>query len=160
MRLSQIEISKIDPNPDNPRGIDIPTEDKELGALKDSIAAFGVMVPIVVTPKGNRFFLIDGERRYHAAKSVGLTKLPAYIIEKEDGRAFTPNEMLFRMCQIHHLREQWKAIQQCRALEHIYHAISTSPEIRSLPNERSRIKAAVELLAAERRTWRRFDGHS
>jgi ParB family chromosome partitioning protein len=74
MRLCQLEISKIQPNPDNPRGIDIQTEDEKLSYLKDSIRQFGVMVPIVVSQHGDNYLLIDGERRYWASLAVSWTK--------------------------------------------------------------------------------------
>jgi hypothetical protein len=70
MDLKHIPIESIVPNAENPRGIDIPTKDPKLGQLKDSISRFGVLVPIVVTPKGKGFLLVDGERRYHAAKAT------------------------------------------------------------------------------------------
>src|SRR5262245_2566710 len=113
MKLSQIDISKIDPNPDNPRGLNIQTEDEKLSYLKDSIRKSGVMVPIVVSRREGRYFLIDGERRYWASKKVGLNKIPAFIID-EDGK-LTADDVLFRMFQIHHNREQWGPIQDCRA---------------------------------------------
>ncbi len=106
------------------------------------------MVPIVVTPRGEKFFLIDGERRYHAAKAVGLKKLPAFIVTSESGDAVRGRDLLFRMFQIHHLREQWKPVQQCAALESLYGQIANSSKVSLFEDPRQQLKRTVELLAS------------
>lgn len=148
MRLRNIDINKIIPNEDNPRGIDIEHEDEKLSYLKDSIKRFGVMVPIVVTPRRDRFFLIDGERRYWAAKAVGLDRLPAYVLTAAGGKGLPTRDLLLRMFQIHHLREQWGPVQQCAALEDIYQDIVENPELLDLYDTRASLKKTVEELAA------------
>ncbi|MDO8631057.1 MAG: ParB N-terminal domain-containing protein [Phycisphaerales bacterium] len=148
-KLRPIEIDLIVPNPGNPRGIDIQSDDEKLSYLKDSIERFGVMVPIVVTPRGEKFLLIDGERRYYAAKAVGLEKLPAYIVTDESGDALHGKDLLFRMFQIHHLREQWGPVQQCAALESVYNKIAKSSKIAATDDPRQKLKRAVEQLASE-----------
>jgi ParB/RepB/Spo0J family partition protein len=144
MRLTQLDISKIVPNPDNPRGIDIQTEDEKLSYLKDSIKHFGVMVPIVVSQRGDSYQLIDGERRFWACRALGLKKLPAFVLDEEG--ALTDKDILFRMFQIHHNREQWGPVQQCHALEALYNTIARSQTIRSVKDERARLKAIAEEL--------------
>jgi ParB family transcriptional regulator, chromosome partitioning protein len=149
MDLKHIPIDQIIPNTENPRGIDIPTKDSKLGVLKDSISNFGVLVPIVVTPKGNSFLLIDGERRYHAARAAGEKKLPAYVIAAPNGNTLSDSDVLFRMFQIHHLREQWGPVQQCKALEKLYRDITRDPQIRSIHDPRAASKAVAIRLADE-----------
>jgi len=146
MELKYVEIEKIIPNKANPRGIDIPTQDQKLPMLKDSISSFGVMVPIVVTPRGNEFLLVDGERRYHAAKAAGSKTIPAYVIGGEGGKPLSPDEILFRMFQIHHLREQWGAVQQCHALEATYKEVVASPAIKKIKDAAGAAKAAAIAL--------------
>jgi hypothetical protein len=148
MTLNFVPISAIVPNSDNPRGIDIQTEDPKLSYLKDSIAKFGVLVPIVVTPRRGKMLLIDGERRYHAAKAVGLKKLPAFTITGEHGATLRKEELLFRMFQIHHLREQWGPVQQCAALEDAYQEVVKRREIRNIKDQRTWVKAVADELAA------------
>ncbi|MGD0580656.1 MAG: ParB N-terminal domain-containing protein, partial [Bryobacteraceae bacterium] len=147
MRLTEIAISEILPNAENPRGIDIPTQDTKLSYLKDSIKTFGVLVPVVLTPRGNKFLLVDGERRYYAAKAVGLDKLPAYIITANNGSELASKDLLFRMFQIHHLRDQWGPVQQCRALESTYDKIVVRKEIKAIEDVKSSVKAVTEELA-------------
>ena len=144
MRLAHIEISKIKPNPENPRGIDIETEDEKLSYLKDSISQFGVMVPIVLSQRGEEYLLIDGERRYVAARAVGLKRIPAFIVD-EEGK-YSNEDILFRMFQIHHNREQWGPIQQCKALENVYKRIAAQSKVASILDERARIQAITEGL--------------
>ncbi len=160
MNLRTIEISDIKPNQDNPRGIDIQTQDAKLSYLKDSIEQFGVMVPVVVTPKAGKYLLIDGERRFYAAKAAGLKTLPAFIISGRDGGQLSPRDVLLRMFQIHHLREQWGPVQQCAALETTYTQIVRQKDIRAITDVRALVKAVTEELAAhtgidERTAWDR-----
>jgi len=147
MDLKHIPIEKIIPNEDNPRGIDIPTQDTKLAQLKDSIAQFGVLVPVVVTPQSDKYLLIDGERRYHAAKAASQKRLPAYVIAGTNGEGLSPNDVLFRMFQIHHLREQWGPVQQCHALEKPYKEIIKEPAIKRIEDPRAASKAAAIALA-------------
>ena len=135
MKLMHIPLSKIIPNPDNPRGIDIQTENPKLADLKDSIRQFGVLVPVVVSKKGSKFLLIDGERRYWACKALNLDEVPAFIVDERGD--LTDSEILYRMFQIHHNREQWLPIQQCHALEVVYRKVVKQAAIRSLADERA-----------------------
>jgi len=72
-----IPIDKIRPNPDQPR--------KNIGdirELSDSIREKGVLEPLLVrfVPHDDTYYIISGERRYHASKAAGLHELPC--IEK------------------------------------------------------------------------------
>jgi ParB/RepB/Spo0J family partition protein len=81
-----IEIAKISPSPFNPRK----TFDKdELVGLAESIAAIGVEVPLIVRPvkrRSGHFELVDGERRYRAAKIAKLAQVPAIVRELTDAQ--------------------------------------------------------------------------
>jgi hypothetical protein len=149
MQLKRIPIEDVIPNEDNPRGIDIETQDPDLPKLKDSISKLGVLVPIVVTRKGSGYLLIDGERRYHAAKAANLKTIPAYIIEGEKGEKLTDEDVLFRMFQIHHLQKQWGPVQQCNALERMYAAIIKEPDIKKLSDPRAVTKSVAIRLAEQ-----------
>lgn len=75
-----IEIDKIDPNPSQPR-----REMRGLDDLVVSIRERGILEPILVRPFGNsRFQIIAGERRYQAAKQVGLSMVPCVELEVDD----------------------------------------------------------------------------
>jgi len=149
MDFTEVDISKIEFSRRNPRGIDIQLQDTKLSYLKDSIKDFGVLVPIVVTPKNGGYLLVDGERRFYAAKAVGLKRLPAFIVKREGGGQLSARDVLFRMFQIHHLREPWGPVQECSALEATYDRITGRNDIKGIADVRAQIKAVTEELARE-----------
>jgi ParB family chromosome partitioning protein len=71
-----IEISKIKPNPDQPRTV---FAEDALKELADSIKEHGVFQPIIVKPAGKSFVLVAGERRVKAARMVGRRTIPAIV---------------------------------------------------------------------------------
>jgi len=78
---SEIDLSLIYPNPDQPRKV-FPREALEELAL--SIKEQGLIEPLVVVPKGEKFMLIAGERRWRACRMAGLTTAPVRIMEADD----------------------------------------------------------------------------
>ena len=75
--ISEIEISKIVPNPNQPRSI---FENDTIEELAASIRTYGVIQPIVLKESdSDKYMIIAGERRYRAALKVGLRQIPAYI---------------------------------------------------------------------------------
>jgi ParB family chromosome partitioning protein len=75
----EIAIELIDPDPDQPRKTYDQAAAEELAA---SVREQGIVSPILVTPKGDRFRIVFGERRYRAALEVGLTTIPCVIREQ------------------------------------------------------------------------------
>jgi ParB family chromosome partitioning protein len=80
-KLAYLELSRIMPNPQQPRKV---FEPEALAELIHSIKEFGVLQPIVVRPRQDDFELIMGERRFRAAKEAGLTAIPAVIRDTTD----------------------------------------------------------------------------
>lgn len=72
-----IPMTEIFPNPDQPRKEFDPDK---LAELAESIKNYGVLEPIVVTPREGRYMIIAGERRYRAAALAGLKAIPARAI--------------------------------------------------------------------------------
>ena len=72
----EVRIDSVSPNPEQPRRNFDP---HELQQLADSIAAHGVLQPIVVVEDGSGYTLVAGERRWRAAALVGLEALPAIV---------------------------------------------------------------------------------
>lgn len=81
MAETMIPITLIYPNPNQPRKQFDP---EKLQELAGSIREYGVMEPIVVTPRGDRYMIIAGERRYRASTLAGLTEMPVSIKEADD----------------------------------------------------------------------------
>ena len=75
--INEIELSKIEPNPNQPRTI---FEDDALDELAVSIRTYGIIQPITLKEiDTDKYMIIAGERRYRAAQKVGLAQIPAYI---------------------------------------------------------------------------------
>ena len=74
--ISEIELSKIQPNPEQPRSI---FEEETLEELATSIRSLGVIQPITLKEIGPEQYMISGERRYRASLKAGLERIPAYI---------------------------------------------------------------------------------
>ena len=83
---SMMRISKIEPNPLQPRR-EFDTE--SLSELAESIAGNGLIQPVVVRPSSSSGFytIIAGERRWRASKMAGLSEIPVIIMEADDKKA-------------------------------------------------------------------------
>ena len=80
--ISEIELSKIQANPDQPRTV---FDQDALEELATSIKALGLVQPITlreIAPE--KYQIISGERRYRASLLAGLKTLPAYIKRASD----------------------------------------------------------------------------
>lgn len=75
--ISDIEVSKISPNPDQPRQT---FDEDALDELASSIRELGIIQPLSLRKVGtDSYQIIAGERRYRAAVRAGLDRVPAYI---------------------------------------------------------------------------------
>ncbi|MGE5246333.1 MAG: ParB/RepB/Spo0J family partition protein [Betaproteobacteria bacterium] len=74
-----VPIDQIDPNPNQPRQVM-----GDLSELIASIAEKGVIEPLVVRQRGDRFQIIAGERRYQASVQAGIRELPVVVREVDD----------------------------------------------------------------------------
>jgi ParB family chromosome partitioning protein len=80
--LNEIELTKIEPNPNQPRSV---FEEDTLDELAASIRTFGVIQPVTLKDTGDgKYLIICGERRFRAAKLAGLDRIPAYVKTIED----------------------------------------------------------------------------
>ena len=78
---TEISLSDIDPNPDQPRRV----FDKEaLETLAESIRQSGLLQPLLVTPEGSRYRIVAGERRFRAARMAGLDTVPCVVREMSE----------------------------------------------------------------------------
>lgn len=76
-KVVQILIDDIIPNPNQPRK---KFNEDELLSLSESIKNDGIIQPITVRRKGDRYELVSGERRLRAAKLAGLDSVPCIIV--------------------------------------------------------------------------------
>jgi hypothetical protein len=113
--VRHIPTEAIQPTLNNPRGT--VTKDESFERLVSSIDRVGILVPIVVAalPKARgdiKYELVDGERRFRAARELGKQTVPAHVLH---GSA-VPKELRMLMFHLHMTREQWGAMAQCRSL--------------------------------------------
>ena len=80
-KVEQISLAHIVPSPLQPRR---EFQREALEELVDSIRQRGIIQPLIVRPVNGRFELIAGERRWRAAKEVGLAEAPAIVRQATD----------------------------------------------------------------------------
>ncbi len=79
--FNEIEVDLIDLNPYQPR---TNFNHKDIDELASSIKELGLIQPITIKKKDNRFELISGERRLRAFKILKLKSIPAYVRKADD----------------------------------------------------------------------------
>jgi hypothetical protein len=97
-----VPVDKIIPNPDNPRMI---FSLEEFNQLVDSIKNDGIITPLTVyeDKENDRFIIINGERRWRAAKKLNLEKVPCYIRPPPKDRLI----YILEMFKSHTIQEKW-----------------------------------------------------
>ncbi len=75
-KVQKIKITKIEPNPDQPR---VRFDEDSLDELADSIKKNGIIQPILAVSRGDHFMIVAGERRWRAAKQLGLKEVPVIV---------------------------------------------------------------------------------
>lgn len=134
-----VPISMIDTNPDQPRKA---FDAEALAGLADSIAANGLLQPILVRERGGRYEIIAGERRYRASRMAGLSEVPVIIVEADD--VATAKYALIENLQ----REDLNAYEEAAAYKALMTEYSLSQEEISttIGKSRSAIANSLRLL--------------
>lgn len=134
----QIPIDRIDPNPNQPRQVM-----GDLSELMASVAEKGVIEPLIVRSRGDRFQIIAGERRYQAAVQVGLRELPVVIRDVDD------NEVIELALVENIQRKDLTAFEEAEALSHLAQKSSYTHEAlaRKLGKSRTSITESLALNA-------------
>lgn len=138
--ITGIEISKIDVNPNQPRKNFDPTALKE---LSESIKEHGVIQPIILAPRGQRYLLVAGERRFRAAKIAGLKEIPAVV------REYTDNQIQEIALLENIQREDLNPIETAKAMKELLENFGWTQEILAsrLGKSRPAVANFLRLLA-------------
>ncbi|NOY76588.1 MAG: ParB/RepB/Spo0J family partition protein [Calditrichaeota bacterium] len=139
-KFQEIEVGMITPNPFQPREDYDP---QSMEDLKHSIAEKGVIQPVTVREKGNRYELIAGERRLRAVKELGYERIPAFIIEVD-----TDDEML-ELALIENIqREDLNPIDIARGYQRLIQELNLTQEqvAQKVGKERSTVANLLRLL--------------
>lgn len=83
-KVKDIALSEIDGFADHPFKV---KDDEDMEKLVESIRDYGVLIPAVARPKGDRYELISGHRRKAACEVLGIEKLPVIVREMTDEEA-------------------------------------------------------------------------
>ena len=137
--LRELDVSAIHPNPDQPRKV---FDEEQLEELADSIAAQGLLQPIVVREHEGSYQIVAGERRYQASVRAGLTTVPALVREVSD------DEVLALALVENLQRTDLNPLEAARGYKAlIEHNGLTHEEVaRALGKSRSAISNALRLL--------------
>jgi ParB family chromosome partitioning protein len=138
--LQQIPLASIRPNPRQPRQT---FGAASLEELRASIAAFGVLVPVIVRAHGDGYELIAGERRVRAAQAAGLETIPGI------GRPSDDRESL-EVAIIENLqRENLDALEEAMGFQHLMEAYAFTQEqvAERVGKSRPSIANALRLLS-------------
>lgn len=103
--------------------------------LIESIKRHGIMQPLVVEESGKFLLLVDGERRFRAAKELGMKEVPVRIIESQ-----SPIDRLIMQFHVQAQHEDWSATEKAKATGKLAKELKLS------------IKDACALLALPDRT--------
>ena len=115
-----ISIALIDRNPNQPRKN---FDEKALKELAQSIKTNGVIQPIIVTKKGDRYIIIAGERRWRASQLAGLKTVPCIV------RNYTDREIC-EIAIIENLqREDLNPIESARAIKQLIETFDLTQEL-------------------------------
>jgi ParB family chromosome partitioning protein len=79
--LREVDTASIRPNPYQPRER---FDEEQLNELTESIREVGILQPVLVRPVGDEYELIAGERRWRAARRLGIGRMPALVRESDD----------------------------------------------------------------------------
>jgi hypothetical protein len=129
--VKNIPLNSISPSASNPRGT--VEKDESFDRLVSSISEVGILVPLVVKELQGagpaRFELVDGERRYWAAKELAKDKVPAHVLKGHS----SASDLRKLMFHLHMMREQWGALAQCRSLDEIYPSVAKGLKLSEKP---------------------------
>jgi ParB family chromosome partitioning protein len=152
-KVEKVAVQLIDANPLQPRHVFDPAKIDELAA---SIRANGIIQPIILRHKGDRYELVAGERRLRAAKLANLGDIPAIVQDYADDR-------VLEIALIENIqREDLNPIETAQALERLAREMNLSHEEigRRTGKDRAsvtnllrllRLPQVVQLLVAENR---------
>ena len=138
--VEEISIGLIDNNPNQPRKNFDPTA---LDELSQSIKMYGVIQPILLTKKGDRYMIVAGERRFRASKLAEKKTIPAIV--KEFSESQVKEIALLENIQ----RQDLNPIETARAMKELMDSYNWTQEALAdrLGKSRSGVANVLRLLS-------------
>lgn len=140
--VQKADVYLIDTNADQPRKT---FDEEKLQELANSIARHGMVQPIIVRPKGERYVIVAGERRFRAARLAGLTEVPVLVKALDD-------EQVMEVALIENLqRENLNPIEEAAAIRFLMeqHDLTQEEVAKRLAKSRPAIANSLRLLNLE-----------
>lgn len=138
--LKTVAVSALKPNRFQPRA---DFNQEGLAELAESIRSQGIVQPLVVTPSGDGFLIVAGERRWRAAQRAGLTEIPV-VVREVDG-----DQHLLELALVENLqRADLNAIEEADAYRSLGQGFGLSHEEigRRVGKSRATVTNALRLL--------------
>jgi len=139
----EVPTSALEPNPFQPRASMDPARLAELTA---SVRETGIIQPILVRRRGDRFQIIAGERRFRAAQAAGLATVPVTVREVAD-------EHMLEIALVENIqREELNAIEEAQAFQRLQDEFSLTQEeiARRVGRDRTTVANTLRLLRLPR----------
>lgn len=139
-QLFLVALDKLEPGPYQPR---LTFDDQQLQEMATSIKRDGVLQPIILTRKDDRYSIVAGERRVRAAQLAGLKSVPALI------KDLSAADML-RVALIENVqRSDLNAIEEATAYQVLINDFGLTQEqcAKQIGKDRSSVSNALRLLA-------------
>lgn len=140
---TEIPVERLEVNPHQPRrGLDPVL----LGELAASVRQTGVVQPILVRPRGDRFQIVAGERRWRAAREAGLATVPVTVRD-------VPDTELLELALVENIqRQELTALEEAEAFQKLATEFGLTQEeiARRVGRERSTIANTMRLLRLPR----------
>jgi len=136
----ELSVGEIHPNSNQPRKV---FQNSAMAELENSIAEVGVLQPIAVKKVDAGYEIIAGERRWRAAMKVGISTMPAIILQPRD------DAELMEMSLIENIqREDLNPIEQAEAFQQLLDLNDFSQEelAKKLSKSRTSITNTIRLL--------------
>lgn len=135
------------------------TDDEQMDDLVESIKEQGVVTPIIIRPEhreyGNKYEIISGHRRVHAAKRIGLRTIPAIVKDVDDDLA------TIMMVDANVQREEILLSEKVKALGMRYEAMKKQGQRKDLTSSKNETKLRAdeelgELIGESRANIQRY----
>lgn len=139
----QVKIYEIDTNPKQPRKA---FDEERLKELAASIEQHGIVQPLLVKKNGARYTIVTGERRYRAARLLGLSTVPVILTDLDEQK--TAEVSLIENIQ----REDLNPIEEANAIQFLMqqHDLTQEEVSERIGKSRPAIANSLRLLKLEK----------
>jgi ParB family chromosome partitioning protein len=134
-----LNINEVEPNREQPRKF---FDEDALNELADSIRQYGILQPLIVQKENDYYSIIAGERRWRAAKIVGIKEVPVVI------KGYSPQEILEISLIENIQREDLNSIEEAKAYQRLMNEFNLKQDdvAEKVSKSRSAIANTLRLL--------------